>query len=147
MTESAKPRYLIFYAKNDALIHMFPPFRTKTRKNRVHLGQDKGRPSCRKWGAKLSFHPEEGGSCPQLHPLNLRLVLDLIDSICFDECTGRLPVSRIPREAFQHCGILCDKASFVSNDLPVTKQNASAVNIRRLQAQEGKARINHVFQG
>ena len=34
----------------------------ETRK-RVHLGQDKGHPPCRKWGAKLSFH-HEGGQLP-----------------------------------------------------------------------------------
>ena len=33
----------------------------------MHLGQDKGRPFCRKWGAKLSFHHKVGGNCPQLH--------------------------------------------------------------------------------
>ena len=29
----------------------------------LHLGQDMGRPSCRKWAAKLSFHHEGGGGC------------------------------------------------------------------------------------
>ena len=53
-------KILWFFQLNNALVHMFPTFRTKHEK-RVHLSQDKGRPSCRKWGAKLSFHHEGGG--------------------------------------------------------------------------------------
>ena len=67
-------KILWFFQLNNALIHMFPTFRTKHEKG-VHLGQDKGRPSCRKWGAKLSLHHEGGGSCPQLHPLNPPLAI------------------------------------------------------------------------
>ena len=69
----------LVFQLNNALIHMFPTLRTKHEK-RVHLGQDKGRLSCRKWGAKLSFHHEGGGgSCPQLQPLNPPLILTIDD--------------------------------------------------------------------
>ena len=49
---------------------MFPTSRTK-REKRVHLGEDKGRPSYRKWGAKPSFYHEGGGAvAPDCTPLN-----------------------------------------------------------------------------
>ena len=37
-----------FFQLNNALIHVFPTFRTKHEK-RVHLGQDKGCPLCGWW--------------------------------------------------------------------------------------------------
>ena len=46
---------------NNALIYMFLTIRTKHEK-KLHLGQDKGRLSCRKWGAKPSFYHEGGGA-------------------------------------------------------------------------------------
>ena len=46
---------------NNALIHMFPTFRVKQEKDSA-FGSGKGCPSCRKWGAKLSFHHEGGGA-------------------------------------------------------------------------------------
>ena len=53
-------KILWFFQLNNALIHMLPTFRTKHEK-RVYLDQDKGRPSCRTWGVKLSFHHEGRG--------------------------------------------------------------------------------------
>ena len=41
----------------------------------MHLGQDKGRFSCQKWGAKLSFLREGGGQLPPFAPLNPPLEL------------------------------------------------------------------------
>ena len=59
-------KILLFFNLNNALIYVFPTFRTK-HENRVHLGQDKGHPSYRKWGAKPSFH-HEGGQLPPTAP-------------------------------------------------------------------------------
>ena len=52
---------------NNALIYMLPTSRMK-REKRVHLGEDKGRPSCRKWGAKPNFHHEGGTVAPDCTP-------------------------------------------------------------------------------
>ena len=56
-----------FFQLNNALIHMFPTFRTKHEK-KVHSGQDKRCPSCQKWCAKLSFHHEGGAVAPTASP-------------------------------------------------------------------------------
>ena len=57
----------LVFQLNNALQLICFPHSERNMKKRVHLGQDKGHPSCRKWGTKLSFH-HEGGQLPPTAP-------------------------------------------------------------------------------